>query len=156
MQAAGFDFHAQTVYKIESGRRAVSVDEAYALAEILGFSVEWTMRGVPEIDSRLKVAALEYSQLLRELGAAMDTGHVLRRELKRVIDDEQRAGRAVPKGYLQLADFAGLDLFLESYGLLLKQKAAVSVLKAKKPSMTPRALEEQAFDYQTELEDDGH
>ncbi|MEJ8284542.1 helix-turn-helix transcriptional regulator [Curtobacterium citreum] len=35
MQKKGFDFHQATVYKIESGKRSVSVGESFALAEVL-------------------------------------------------------------------------------------------------------------------------
>lgn len=36
MRERGFDFHQQTVYKIESGNRKVTVGEAVGLADVLG------------------------------------------------------------------------------------------------------------------------
>jgi transcriptional regulator with XRE-family HTH domain len=145
MQAAGFDFHAQTVYKIESGRRAVSVDEAFALAEILGFSVEKIMGGVPEIESKLKDVTAKYSRVLSALFfEAGVTATGLRDELKAAIQAERLAGKEVPKGYTQLADFGGLELFIENYGVLLKQKAAASVMSSEQPSQIRRALDDAA------------
>lgn len=40
MKERGFPFHQQTVQRIEDGERAIKLDEAFALAEILGRSVD--------------------------------------------------------------------------------------------------------------------
>lgn len=40
MKAAGYPFHQQTVQRVEAGERPIRLDEAYAVAEILGSSVD--------------------------------------------------------------------------------------------------------------------
>jgi len=70
----------------------------------------------------------------------------------------EKSGGEIPRGYFALRDWAGLDSYLESYRQLVTNRAALGVMgfDSAQPSMTPRAAEEQAFDYQTELEDNGH
>lgn len=46
MKARGFSFHQQTVQRIEDGERSVKLDEAYALAEILGRTVDEMARSL--------------------------------------------------------------------------------------------------------------
>ena len=41
MAGRGFDFHQQTIYKIESGRRRVSVGEAATLANLLNVTLQF-------------------------------------------------------------------------------------------------------------------
>jgi transcriptional regulator with XRE-family HTH domain len=45
LREAGYAFHQQTVAKIESGDRPVRLEEAYAIAEALGSSMEQMARG---------------------------------------------------------------------------------------------------------------
>ena len=53
MRERGFPFHQQTIQRIEDHRRSVRLDEAYALAEVLGSTVEAMSSSPQETDLTL-------------------------------------------------------------------------------------------------------
>lgn len=75
MQERKFDFHQATVYKVESGRRSVSVGEAFALAEILGDELSSIVRRrqdpLPQLTLQLDLKALRILEQLERLVRAV-------------------------------------------------------------------------------------
>ncbi|WP_433931028.1 helix-turn-helix transcriptional regulator [Curtobacterium flaccumfaciens] len=75
MQKRGFDFHQATVYKIESGKRSVSVGESFALAEVLDAPIaELTRSRHDSLRSemaRLDLEALKITSRLRRIREAV-------------------------------------------------------------------------------------
>lgn len=75
MQQRGFDFHQATVYKIESGKRSVSVGESFALAEVLDAPIaELTRSRRDSLHSemtRLDLEALKITSRLRRIREAV-------------------------------------------------------------------------------------
>lgn len=62
-------WHRPTVSEIEAGRRRVSAEELYGLAELYGVSVSWLVGEEPEstlATTRVKLAARELSKLRDE------------------------------------------------------------------------------------------
>ena len=67
--AKSLGWHRPTVSEIEAGRRKVSADELFVLAELYGTSVLWIMGEEPEsgtVSDRAKLAARELSKLKEE------------------------------------------------------------------------------------------
>lgn len=93
MKYRGFDFHQQTVYRLESGKRKVTIGEALALAELvevpvevlaarnedsiqrrvqaLRFLAKQTVQYMEEVDSAAR-EALHKQQELKEAAIALD------------------------------------------------------------------------------------
>lgn len=75
MQARDFDFHQATVYKVESGRRSVSVGEAFALAEIFGDELSSIVRRkqdpLPQLTDQLDFKSLRILEQLERLVRAV-------------------------------------------------------------------------------------
>ena len=68
MSLRSFDFHQQTVYKIESGKRKISIGEAVALADILGTPLALlTERNPDSIEARKLLIEIEANVLLDDL-----------------------------------------------------------------------------------------
>jgi transcriptional regulator with XRE-family HTH domain len=73
MQVKGFDFHQATVYKIESGKRSVSVGESFALAKALDTPIdELTRSRHVTLDSELVRLDLEALKLATRLKRIRD------------------------------------------------------------------------------------
>lgn len=75
MQSRDFDFHQATVYKVESGRRSVSVGEAFALAEILGDELAAIAHRrqdpLPQLTDQLDFKALRVLEQVERLAVAV-------------------------------------------------------------------------------------
>lgn len=157
MQEVGFDFHQQTIYNIERGGRAVSFDEAHALGNILGFSPEALLEAGESQYAGQEAAANAFANAYgRQLAFAhvyLKRAKELQKRFERSLQEAESAGFVAASGLTGLRSWEGLDEYLASYQELASSKAGWWLMGHEE---SPRALEEQAFDYQTELEDDGH
>lgn len=71
MQKRGFDFHQATVYKIETGKRKVTIGEALALAEIVRVPIE-VLSEDPESVPAKTFATTKAAQRVYELMSELD------------------------------------------------------------------------------------
>lgn len=131
MRLRGFDFHQQTVYKIERGKRKVTVGEGVALAEILDepFSV---LAGIDpdsleHLQSGTRQAGFEFYLQLFEAGVAVRRALAFREQLNTAIgrleDFASDPVLNVPYGrdtFELLLDFDGLDRFRASWKTVAK------------------------------------
>lgn len=86
MKYRGFDFHQQTVYKIESGKRKVTVGEALALAELVEVPIEvLAARSEDSLQRRrqtLRFLARQTVQYIEDVANAAQEAKDKQRELR--------------------------------------------------------------------------
>lgn len=90
------DITLTTVARIESGRRAVRLGEAHALAAVLGIQLDSRSPIRASLDAELAAAQEQYAQATTEMERAEERRHVLRDriwDLQTLIqqDDESRS-----------------------------------------------------------------
>lgn len=128
MQAKGFDFHQQTVYSIERAGRAVSFEEAHALGEILGFSPELLLvaekTSAGSAGDKAEAHALFYTRELALAHRYLQLARDLRRMYLNTLGDAEKAGFVPPTGLQALADWQGLQAYLDSFRDLERGKAS--------------------------------
>lgn len=91
MKLKGFDFVHTTIYKIETGRRGVSVQEAAALAEVLDVDLNHLLNFNPDsqvevVATIMKAASFNLDQLTllhSQLNLMLGFGADLEKQLKR-------------------------------------------------------------------------
>ncbi|MEF2977275.1 helix-turn-helix transcriptional regulator [Subtercola sp. YIM 133946] len=145
MTMRGYDFHQQTVYKIESGKRKVTVGEGVALAELVHIPVESLADRFPDSPESLandvRRAGRDYAEDLFNTAANM----IGLRSFRAIYLDavqkyaehptawvEDPNGDRVPmtEVFLSLAMFPGIGDYLTAWKEPLANPAARATLKA--------------------------
>ena len=137
---AGYDFHQQTVYKIESGRRKVSVGEALAIATVLGVGIEALTNRAPDSPESL---SREVQRMGRDFAESLFTmwdqcAHVLtqrtlftsavRAYAKRLREEGDDSADRVEETLSALAFFSGPSDYSKSWAELLERNEARAAL----------------------------
>ena len=145
MTMRGFDFHQQTIYKIEKGTRKVTVGEAVSLAEAVGVPVEALADQFPQSpESRaneVRRAGRDYAEALFDTVSQMQTlkeQRLIFTEVLRLysvqptawVDDSE--GNKVPLDQIwaPLALFAGIGDYSTAWNELLSDYRVQITLRA--------------------------
>jgi len=145
MTMRGFDFHQQTIYKIEKGSRKVTVGEAVSLAEAVGVPVETLadqFPGSPEsLANEVRHTGRDYAEALFDTVEQMRTLKYQRlayTEALRLYSEQPTAwvddteGNKVPLDQIwaPLALFAGIGDYSTAWNELLSDYRVQITLKA--------------------------
>ena len=134
MSERGFDFHQQTVYKIEKRDRKVTVSEAKAISEIVGVSLDELVEEDPNsLDSVVREMDRHFRAFRRQLEIAYEAAKdaiLSQAELEHFINqlrkhpdvtEAEKAALDSPLSQLQtFADFAGFADYMRAYEALEK------------------------------------
>lgn len=108
----GFPFQQPTVLKVERGSRPLKLDEAYAIAEVLGIDpANLTRHGskVTAAQGAVLAAQHNYSELLARVTAHQVDGEALSKALR-------HAGEQLREANKRLAALTGTDTKGDDYG----------------------------------------
>jgi transcriptional regulator with XRE-family HTH domain len=87
MREAGHDWHQTTISKVEAGQRGVSLNEAYALALILGAHLrDFLSKGPGELQREMDRAQARYFEVNEILGAITQRHQAAEQEWLGVMD----------------------------------------------------------------------
>jgi transcriptional regulator with XRE-family HTH domain len=132
MSKRSFDFHQQTIYKIEAGKRRVTIGEGLALADIVGVPIEdlteVDVRSLRALKRSASRAASDYFEQLTEVASAVRGARESQQEFLMWVKayekaaafaDQSDTSQLAAEQYSALVDFNAMEGFAAQWRSLM-------------------------------------